>query len=475
MRRAILRNAAALTLGGILAQVCMLATEALIARRLGQSAYGIFSTAYAFGLIGIFLIDLGMSWKLIQDGSRDARTMPMLLGTTLMLRAVIALAAYPLMLLGFALLDLGPGAMGFFAVLFGYVVLMSVQNALAAVYAAEQNMHVTAAFQATTPVLILALLLIFPVSVTSLSGVGAAFVAGSLLVTGVWLWTTFRRVPPVIRMREAPRILRESYLFAVTGLLTHGGVRLEVLLLPLFRPLADVGLFAAADKFADIGFKAAILGTRVVAPVLFKQSHAEPEVFHRACRRTLRAASVVGVAAALTLALAATWLVPLVFGQQFSAAGSVLAILGASLATKFMNQGAQVVLTACDRHGRRTAGQALGVGASLAANLFLIPPWGPVGAAIARLMGDCVQLVALVTARGLPVSRLRAMSWLVMPALAGIASFVLAKNFLADWHFWQIPAALLMYAALLLLVGAFRLEEIRELFRQESGRPQKSG
>ena len=109
--------------------------------------------------------------------------------------------------------------------------------------------------------LILALLLAVPIALSSLSAVGAAFVTGSVLVTGTWLWSTFRRVRPVVRMRDAPRILRESYLFAVTGLLIHGGLRLELLLLPIFRPLAEVGLFAAADRFVDLGFKVAILGS----------------------------------------------------------------------------------------------------------------------------------------------------------------------------------------------------------------------
>jgi O-antigen/teichoic acid export membrane protein len=466
MRKSILRNAAALALGGVLAQGCMMAIEALIARRLGQAAYGVFSTAYAFGLIGIFFIDFGMSWRLIQDGSRDPQTMPLLLGTTMALRALVALAIYPLMLLGFAWLDLGPGTVGFFAILFGYVVLMSAQNGLAAVNSAEQRMHVSAGYQGATPMLILALLLAVPPALASLSAVAVAFVAGSLLVSGLWAWTALRRTRPMVRMRDAPRILKESYLFAVTGLLAHGAVRLEVLLLPIFRPLADVGLFAAADKFTDIGFKAAIIGSRVVAPVLFKVSHADPEAFRRACRQTMRAASALGVAAALTLALAGSWLVTLVFGQQFGAAGTILTILAASLALKFMNQAAQIVLTACDRHVRRTVGQALGVGSSLAANITLIPAWGPAGAAFARLIGECVQIVTLLSARSLPVARLRAATWLLVPALVGVASYVATKYLFADRHFWQVPAALVMYAALLLLVGAFRLGEIRELLRR---------
>ncbi|MGH8249907.1 MAG: oligosaccharide flippase family protein [Steroidobacteraceae bacterium] len=463
-KRRLLFNASSLAVGGLLAQACMVLVEAVIARRLGQVDYGVFSTAYAFGLIGMFVIEAGMGWKLIQDGSRDDRSMPSLLGTTLVLRTLLAIIVFPLMIAGFHLLAPGPGMSAFFAVLFAYVFLMTVQSAFGAVYSARQSMHVNAMFQAATPILILVLVWTAATGDLTLRSVAISYVAGSLVVSGIWAWTTFRLVRPVVQIRRGWQILRESYLYAITGLLLHFSLRLELFMLSIFRPMAEVGLFAAADKLTDLGLKVAVMGSRVVAPVLFEQSHRESEIFRHSCRRVMRASAVLGVAAALALSLTATWIVPLIFGPQFAMAGTILSILAVSLGLRFMAQAAQIVLTANDRHLRRTVAQASGVGAAGAANLALIPGFGTLGAACGRLAGDLVQMTLLLTSRGLPVGRLQALMWLLVPSLIGGALYwALAQVEIAP--VLELAAGLVLYALLLLLTGSVRIRELRELAR----------
>ena len=46
-RRRLMANAGALAVGGVLAQAAFLFVEAVIARQIGASAYGIFSAVYA--------------------------------------------------------------------------------------------------------------------------------------------------------------------------------------------------------------------------------------------------------------------------------------------------------------------------------------------------------------------------------------------------------------------------------------------
>jgi len=44
-------------------------------------------------------------------------------------------------------------------------------------------------------------------------------------------------------------------------------------------------LFAAADKVTDLGLKVGVLGSRVLAPVLFAQSHQDAAAYARTCSR----------------------------------------------------------------------------------------------------------------------------------------------------------------------------------------------
>src|SRR6478672_8162245 len=109
-------NAAALAVGGVVAQACLMLVEALVARKLGGSDYGVFSTVQAIALTSLHVFEFGMGWKLIEDGSRDPRTIAPLLGTTLVLKFGLAGLVYVALLLGLPLAGYETNVVSFFAI-----------------------------------------------------------------------------------------------------------------------------------------------------------------------------------------------------------------------------------------------------------------------------------------------------------------------------------------------------------------------
>src|SRR5690606_32528830 len=93
--RRLAMNVLSLAGGGVVAQLCLIAVEVLIARRLGQESYGVFATVFAISMSVALLADLGTTWKLLEDGSRDRAAIPAVLGTTLVLKLVALAVALP--------------------------------------------------------------------------------------------------------------------------------------------------------------------------------------------------------------------------------------------------------------------------------------------------------------------------------------------------------------------------------------------
>ena len=200
-------------MGGLAAQAAFVLIEALIARRLGQSSYGTFSTVYAISMLAVCMIDLGMGWKLIQDGARRPKVVPTLLGTTLLIRCLVFLASYPVALGVLHGLRYDPVTIGFFTVFYGYALIMILQDLLAAVHAAEQHMEVNAVFQGGTPLMIglLGWFLIRPE--VGVNSVAWAYLTGGLLVALIWMGQTFRRVRPRVELGRIWPIVKGSYLY----------------------------------------------------------------------------------------------------------------------------------------------------------------------------------------------------------------------------------------------------------------------
>jgi O-antigen/teichoic acid export membrane protein len=458
--RSLVLNAGFMAVAGVVAQICFTAIEAMIARRLGQHAYGIYGNVFAISQTTAWVVEAGMGWKIVQDGSRQPAEIPGLLGTTLALKAIFGAILGPVMFLVLQAAGYVTEGLGLFAFLFAYTVLLTFQDSLAAVNAARNRMYVTALFQGAAPVAIGAgvLLLRSP----SLIAVGAAYLLGGGLVTGVWALRMFLAERPRVELGRTREILRGSWHYGLTGGLSQVYWRTDVMLLPLLRGFQEVGLFAAADKISDLGFKVGILCTRVLTPVLFEQSQNDPAAYARTCKLVVRGASLAGVLGCLVVALLAEPLVTLLFGAKFRPAAAILVVLAAGLAARLVGITLQLVQSASGQHAWRNGAQTIALGSAVVFNLALAPGFGALGAAAARLISGLIHAATMLMGGGLPFHKSAAASWILWPAALGVLSYVAARMLHAG-AIVEAVAGIALYGLGAVVSRAVRLSEVREL------------
>lgn len=391
----LLRNGVVMAVGGLLAQAIFLAIEALLAREIGARDYGVFGAVYALTLLVVHLVDMGMNSKLIETGAREPASIPGTLGRMLPGKLALFLLVYPLVLAGLVLADF-PNASALFAWFGFFGLLMTVQDSLAAVHSAQQRMEYNALFQTAVAVFVLlaALLLVRPGA--SLPDVGKAYVAGSAIVTALWLWTVWYELRPKLAPPRLISTLRNTSHYGLSALLSYGSFRMGTLVLALLRDALEVGMFVAAYKFVELGYKVPQLASRVVAPQLFADSAHRPANFRFAAELLLRAAAAGSAAAVVIIMFAADFLIWRVFGRQFDAAGQLLALLGVSLGIKTFSLAVQTVLTAADLHEVRTRALSVSTAIGLVVTIGLTSTVGAVGTALGVLAGDVVLLLMLL-------------------------------------------------------------------------------
>ncbi len=455
-------NAVSLAAGGVIAQVCFLTIEAVIARRLGEASYGAYGTVYAIALALAVVADMGMNWKLIEDGAREPAAVPSLLGTTLVLKLVFCAAIYPLALLLLPVAGYDAGLVAFFSVFYIYTALLVVQETLAARNAVHHRIYISALFQGVCPLLILGGVVAVTSFAPQLRPIGWAYVAASALVTTVWMIVTIVGERPRVELRGSLRLLRGSYLYGISATLYQVSIRIDLILLSLLRDLPTVGLFAAADKLADLGTKVGVMGSRLLSPSLFSQSRNEPEAYRRSCKVILRGVSVFGGLGCLLLALLSGPLLVTAFGAPFRAAAGTLALLALALLARLISIVLQMILSASGEHLRRTGSHAVALGISVGTALALIPMLGIIGAAIARVLSEWFYVGAMLTARNLPIPRAAAGAWIFAPLGVGAAAYGLTSLALADERL-RLAAALALYGLGLLTARVVQIKELRTL------------
>lgn len=465
MLRRMATNAVALALGGIVAQVVFVSIEIAIARTLGSSDYGLFSSVSAIALTSLFVIDLGTSWRLIESGSRNPESIAELLGTTVVLKFIGFLVLYPIVALAMSALGYDGRTVGFFLIFFGYTLTLAVQDSLAAVHTAHQRMVVNALFQGGTPLAIAAFVALALALGGGLNGVGLGYVAGGLLITGVWGVLTWRAERPRVRMAATGGILRSSYLYGLTGLLSQIFYKSDILLLSALTSMSQVGIYSAARKLLDLVYKFPILAARVVAPALFQQSRADVALYRSSADAYLRVTTAAGLLLAVASYPSADWLIGILFGDTYVGAGAVLRVLSASLALKGLVVALQTVLTTSDQHGLRTRALAIAATAAALGHWTLIPRMGVLGAALAVVGGDI--LLSMLYLGGIADHRLRT-TLATRVATAGVAA---AAGVAAPIVFGiSGPTAstlgVLACCAMLAVTGYVRPAEVRLLWQQ---------
>lgn len=462
--RKVVLNAIWLALGGLVAQGCFVAIDALIARELGPQQYGIFGTVYSLSLGLVYLVEAGANSRLIEVGSKRAEEIPWLMGTAMGLRLILFILWYPVLVFALGAFGYSTDVVQFFALFFFYPLLLMMHDTLAASYAARQRMHVNALFQSASPVAILLLVLLVPLDQWQLAGAGAAYLCGVFLVTAVWFTLVWREHRPELRLRSMPGLLKGSAVYGVAGLLDQLGQRIDILIVSMLRPMSEVGLYVAAHRIFEVCMKAGVVASRAVIPMLFKVNAEDMRLFARLCDVALRLFAIAGASLGLFIALAAEPLIGMIFGARYAAAALVLQVLGIALALRFIGLGLEAVLMASSHKVKRAASLGASVTMNATLSLLLVPQVGIAGAAVARFCGGIAHLAFSLGGANVPLPLRRVVLLIGWPMICAAGSFVFVGT-LGLPAIPRIALGVVLLPLLLLATRYVRVSEVRQVIR----------
>lgn len=439
--------------------------QILLARFLGMEDLGVYT--FVLGVLSLFTFaaHLQLGTLLGREVARAPDRAPQVAGigvwTTLSLSAGAAL-----LMLGYAALLDGRGT----------VVLATAFAALALAAQAQETVQESLYNGLRKAVLtvpsILAGRLVFVVGTLAflwwgwgVPGVfGAQFLAGLTVAVGL-LYTMRARVGPIrwrVDRAEVADTARRAWPFGLNTL--YGSIYLasDVLILAEFHDDAEVGLYRAASIIIlQVPILANILGRGIfphLSRMLGDRDGAGAELTF--AFRVLLAISVPIAIGGLCMPTdLLVWLV----GEEYRAAGPVLAVMLPLLPLRFLNNSMGTALAALDRQPERTRATFLAATFNVGTNLAVIPFYGALGAAATTLATDVLLTVYLgyrlrPSVRGLRV--LGSVARALVPALV-MGALVVGLEGLGPLA--RILAGGTSYVFLAWLTGAWRPGDLQRL------------
>ena len=286
-----------------------------------------------------------------------------------------------------------------------------------------------------------------------LTGVFAVLLLLRLVVAGVYL-----RLPGLPRPQRAllsrdilRRNLKEVPMFFGIAVLAALSARLDVLVLSRVQGLAEVGVYASAARLYDAALMLPTVAALTMMPTLARLFTQEPAQFRSLLRQALSGSLAVGAVVALAVAALSPWVIGWLYRPEMAAAAPVLAwlIFAAVLTTVDQVLSSTMLAAKAQAEDMKALGAAVAV--LLLALIGLASAFGPVGAAAAVVLGQCLRVLLRLrwAVRSLGLDGLwRECGLQLLAALAGVAALLLAWRFgpvaswAAAWAAWWAMARL---------------------------------
>jgi O-antigen/teichoic acid export membrane protein len=447
-------NAAVQVGGAFLASLVSLFTFAAITRYLGPTSFGYYSGGLAILAIPTIVSDLGLGTTVLRAISREPGTTSRLVGASLTSRLLVAVVAFSGT---FAVTWLAPfphETRMVTLVACGGSLLLLLNNGLLPALQAELRMHWAVIGNVSGRLVTLTIALLVLSEKLGLYYVVLAYVVGNAVtlavVFGAVRWRV--RVRPTRDLRHCWSLARSSLLVGAALMAGTLHFRIDMLLLAVIRPAAEVGLYAAAYKFVELS----LLVIAAVTASIF------PHMTRLVARGALRTADIqhtsdallaLGGGTAIVAFAHARHLVTLASGAKYAPAAPALQILAPAIGLSFLAVVFPSVLLAAQRERLLLLVNGVGFCVNLALNLALIPLFGYKAAAATTGGSVAVWFVVLLVVVRRALNLRPSFGFLRQVALAGCVMVIVLRIAPGPWPLVELEAGLAYVATLAVLPG----------------------
>ncbi len=395
--RVILRNAVSRLGAKAITYPLGFAASLLLVRYLGVERLGEYNYVSTFASLFGLLSGLGLPILLTREAARDKVGAARLLGSVLTLQLGLSAVTFLLVLgSGFAL---NPQRHGVLITLLGAGIAV---NAIVAPYLAVLNafelMHVTSALEVLNTAVYAVLVVAAVFLELELRTLIALCLVGpltALLLTRLACHRYCIRPNFTLAPTDLRRLLFSTLPFALMVVFNTIYFRIDIVMLQRLQDEAAVGIYTAAYKLIDVLLAVGANIAGVLYPRLASQAAGAPHVLDRTIETAFRYMAALGVPIAVLVAVFAHQVIPLLFGEAFRPSIVPLRILIWAIPLIFMSLPFSHSLNATGHEWLWILVLCVNTVLNIGANLYTIPAWGAVGAALSTVGCELMGLVLL--------------------------------------------------------------------------------
>jgi polysaccharide transporter, PST family len=365
-----------------------------IARYLGASQYGLFNYAIAFVALFNPLSNLGLDNVVIRHIVLDSSNKEQVLGTTYWLKLLGGIGCLLLAVASICILRQDEkltislvailSAAGIFQALDTIDLWFQSQVQSKYTVLAKNTAFVFISLLQISLITMQAPLIAFAWTKLAEMALAAIGLAITYKIKGysIWLWSWSFPLAKIL--------LKKSYPLILSGLTIMIYMRIDQIMLGQMISDRAVGVYSAATRISEAWYFIPITLASSVAPSIFAAKETSEALYYKRIGQLLRLLALVSYVVAVPMTFLSGTVITMLFGNDYAAAGPILAIhIWASLFV-FMGVATSSWFVAEDLTHLSLSRTLLGAITNVVLNLFLIPTYAGVGAAIATVISQAI-------------------------------------------------------------------------------------
>ena len=360
-----------------------------IARYLGPEQFGLLS--FATSVVGLFgaIAGLGLRGIVVRDIVRDAKSREETLGTAAALHFIGGVLAYGLILgVIFWLKPEDTLAKALVAIL-GSTLLFRVSEVAVFWFESQVQSKYTVWVQSSAFLIFAAIKVALLINQAPLIAFAWATMVEALLVALLlFVLLDFRGV----RLRQlrvtasrAKSLFRDSWPLLISGIAIVVYMKIDQIMLGHLLGNEAVGIYSAAVRISGTWYFIPIMIVASVFPAILEAKKRSQVEYYERLQRLYDLMVLISVGIALPMTFLSAPVVTLLFGESYAESGSVLAIHIWAAVFVFLGVASDKWFLAENRQILSFQRTLLGAAMNVPLNLFLIPRFGVIGAALATV------------------------------------------------------------------------------------------
>jgi O-antigen/teichoic acid export membrane protein len=365
-----------------------------IARYLGPEQFGLLSFATAFvGLFGA-IAGLGLQGIVVRDIVRDPSRKEETLGTAAMLQFVGGLIAYGLILGTIFWLRPDDTLAKVLVAILGSMMLFKASELVVYWFESQVLSKYTVWVQNSSFLVFASIKVGLLLNNAPLIAFAWAMMAEALMVAlllGVILGLRGPRLHHLrITLKRAKRLLKDSWPLLLSGIAVSIYMKIDQIMLGQMVGDEALGIYSAAVRISEVWYFIPMMIVASVFPAILEAKKRSEEQYYRRLQRLYDLMVWLSIGVALPMTFLSTPVVVLLFGEAYAASGTVLAIHIWASVFVFLGVASSKWFLAENRQLLSLQRTLLGAIANVGLNLWLIPFYGAVGAALATVMSYAI-------------------------------------------------------------------------------------